>query len=421
MNYEFNLSYAQACDQDDKLAHFRDRFYFPTFTNGDCLYFTGNSLGLQPKGVKDIMEQELEDWKKWGVEGHFHAKHPWFSYHEMLKEPMAELVGAKPLEVTAMNGLTGNLHFLMASFYRPSGKRTKIICEQKAFPSDQYALESQVRWHGLDPAEHLIEAAPEGHTIPDEKIIQTIKEHGDEVALVMIGGVNYYTGQFFDIEAITKTAHGVGAMAGWDLAHAAGNVVLELHDWDVDFAAWCSYKYLNSGPGSVSGIFVHEKHGNKPELPRLAGWWGYPAEKRFMMEPGFTPALGADGWQQSNAPVFTMAPYKVSLDMFAEAGMQNLREKGDKLTGYLEFVIDHVSEESPNSNLEIITPREVSKRGSQLSILAHGSGKEVFDKLFEQGVVVDWREPNVIRMSPAPMYNSFEDVYKFGEALKKAL
>lgn len=421
MEYQNSLSFAQELDRQDELAPFRDQFYFPTFSDKRCLYFTGNSLGLQPKAARDIIDIELKDWAKWGVEGHFHSTHPWYSYHEMFKPLLANLVGAKPIEVTAMNSLTTNLHLLMISFYRPQGKRVKILCEKKAFPSDQYALEAQVKLHGLDPAEVLVEVEPDVHLIPDEKIIKKIHEIGDELAMIMIGGVNYYTGQLFNIKDITAAAHSVGAYAGWDLAHAAGNVVLQLHNWNVDFAAWCSYKYLNSGPGGVGMAFVHEQHANEQDWPRLAGWWGYPSDTRFKMEPGFVASEGVDGWQLSNAPVFGMAPLKASLDVFEQAGMDRLRAKGDRLTGYLEYIINEVGASQDNVSFEIITPRDVASRGCQLSILTHGSGKELFDKLTAEGVVADWREPNVIRMAPVPLYNSFEDVYLFGQALNKAV
>lgn len=414
--------FAIKMDGEDKLKSFRNEFHFPQHNGKNVIYLTGNSLGLQPKGAKEALVQELDDWTAHGVEGHFRAKNPWFSYHEMFKPLLAEVVGAKEIEVTAMNGLTANLHFLMVSFYRPSQKRYKILCEAKAFPSDQYALETQVRFHGYDPDDALIEIAPrEGeHTIREEDVLNTIKEHGDEIAMIMIGGVNYYTGQLFDMESITKAGHEVGAVVGFDLAHGAGNVELKLHDWQVDFAAWCSYKYLNSGPGSVAGIFVHEKHADDKSLIRFAGWWGNDPKNRFKMEKGFIPASGADSWQLSNAPVFSMAVHKVSLDIFNRAGMKNIFEKRDKLTAYLEFVINDVSNSSKNLNIEIITPSDQKRRGAQLSLLTHGSGKKMFDKISDEGVIADWREPNVIRIAPAPLYNSFEDVYDFGQILKEA-
>jgi kynureninase len=381
-------------------------------------------LGLQPKTVGSYIQQELDDWAKWGVEGHFHGKRPWFSYHENLTEKIAKVVGANPGEVVVTHSLTTNLHLLMVSFFVPQGKRKKIICEAKAFPSDQYALESQIKFHGLDLATDLIEIAPrEGeHLINEEDILAKIAEVGDELALVMIGGVNYYSGQLFDMQKITAAAHAVGAIAGFDLAHAAGNIHLKLHDWGVDFAAWCSYKYLNSSPGGVSGMYVHERHANRPELPRFAGWWGHDKSVRFLMEPGFQPMPGAEGWQLSNAPVLGMAAHLASLDIFDEVGMEKLCAKRDELTAYLEFIIDDISEKHKElCTFEIITPRNKAQRGAQLSMLVHGKGKAIFDKLSEAGVVADWREPNVIRLAPVPLYNSFEDVYYFGKHLADAI
>lgn len=421
-NYINSIDFAKEKDAKDELNKYRAQFYIPNFRE-DVVYFTGNSLGLQPKSTKQNIENELNDWAKWGVEGHFFAEKPWFEYHEFLTEKAARVVGALPKEVVITHSLTTNLHLLMVSFYRPEGKRKKIICEAKAFPSDQYALESQVKFHGLDPATDLVEVAPrEGeHLIREEDIHAKIAEVGDELAMVMIGGVNYYTGQLFDMKTITEKAHAVGAICGFDLAHAAGNIHLKLHDWGVDFAAWCTYKYLNSSPGGVSGIFVHERHEYKPELPRFAGWWGYDKETRFQMEPGFNPMKGAEGWQLSNAPVLGMAAHLASLDIFDEVGMEKLCAKRDDLTGYLEFVIDEISERNNDATFEIITPRDKSKRGAQLSILAHGQGKALFDAMTEKGVVADWREPNVIRVAPAPLYNSYEDVFNFGRILEESI
>lgn len=423
MNYINSLDFAKEQDQKDPLKRFRSEFHFPNFNPNGCYYFTGNSLGLMPKRAKEAIEQELDDWARFGVEGHFHAKNPWFSYHENFKKGAAMIAGAKESEVTVMNGLTTNLHLLMASFYQPKGKRYKILCEAKAFPSDQYALESQVKFHGFDPEDAIIEIPPRigEHTINHDDIYDALKIHGDQIALVMIGGVNYYTGQVFDMKSITEKGHQVGAIVGFDLAHGAGNIELKLHEWGVDFAAWCSYKYLNSGPGSVSGVFVHQRHEQNKELKRFAGWWGTPSEGRFKMAKGFEPAVGADGWQLSNAPVLAMAAHKVSLDLFEEAGMQNLFAKRDALTGYLEYIINDISNRNPAANFEIITPKKVSERGSQISILTHGTGKELFDFITEKGVIADWREPNVIRMAPVPLYNSFEDVYQFGQLLEAGL
>ncbi len=425
-HFENSLAFAQGLDAKDPLKSFRDKFYFPTFHEKTVRYFTGNSLGLQPKSTKEYILEELDAWAEYGVEGHFLAKRPWFAYHENLTQKAANVVGALPIEVVVTHSLTTNLHLLMVSFYRPekNGKRTKILCEAKAFPSDQYALESQVKFHGLDLAEHLVEVAPrEGEQlIREEDILAKIEELGDELALVMIGGVNYYTGQLFDMEKITKAGHAVGAIVGFDLAHAAGNINLKLHDWGVDFAAWCGYKYLNSSPGGVSGMFVHERHAYNPELPRFAGWWGYDKETRFLMQPGFNPMKGAEGWQLSNAPVLGMAAHLASLDIFEEAGMERIGEKRDLMTAYMEFVIDDISEKNKERcTFELITPRDKTKRGAQLSIMAKGQGKALFDALSAEGVVADWREPNVIRIAPAPLYNSYEDCYWFGQLLEKAI
>jgi len=422
--FENTLSFAQLLDADDPLRSFREKFLFPTFHQKTVRYFTGNSLGLQPKAARTYIEEELDAWAKYGVEGHFMAKRPWFAYHENLTDKAAKIVGAMPVEVVVTHSLTTNLHLLMVSFYRPEGARTKILCEAKAFPSDQYALESQIKFHGLNVKENLVELSPrEGEQlIRDEDVLDKIEELGDELALVMIGGVNYYTGQLFDMEAITNAGHKAGAIVGFDLAHAAGNINLKLHDWGVDFAAWCGYKYLNSSPGGVSGMFVHERHAYKPELPRFAGWWGYDKDTRFLMEPGFNPMKGAEGWQLSNAPVLGMAAHLASLDIFEEAGMDRIGAKRDLMTAFLEFVIDDISEKNKDRvSFELITPRDQTKRGAQLSIMAKGQGKALFDALANEGVVADWREPNVIRVAPAPLYNSFEDCFWFGQLLQKAI
>jgi len=419
-----SLAAAQALDAADPLRTYRDQFHIPTFHEKPVRYFTGNSLGLQPKAVRAAIEQELDDWAKWGVEGHFHGKNPWYAYHEFLTDKAARIVGANPKEVVITHSLTTNLHLLMVSFYRPENKRTKILCEAKAFPSDLYALESQVRFHGLDPDVDLVALAPrEGeHLLREEDIYAKIEELGDTLALVMFGGVNYYTGQLLDMKEITKAGHAVGATVGFDLAHAAGNIPVKLHDWDVDFAAWCSYKYLNSGPGGVSGIFVNERFANRPDLPRFAGWWGYDKSTRFQMEPGFKPMEGAEGWQLSNAPVLGMAAHLASIKLFDEVGMDNLKAKSDQLTAYLEFILDELSANyGDQCRFEIITPREQHRRGAQLSILVHGKGKALFDALSDEGIVADWREPNVIRVAPVALYNSFEDVYYLGHFLEKAI
>lgn len=436
--FESNITFAQNLDAQDSLKHFRDQFYIPKQASGeDVLYFTGNSLGLQPKTAKSYIEQELEDWKNLGVEGHLHAKNPWLPYHEFLTERMARVVGAKPLEVVVMNSLTVNLHLLMVSFYRPTARRHKIVVEAGAFPSDRYAVESQIKFHrsmsvalklaGVSGGSEtvaerdgsLVELKPRaGETmLRAEDIEATIKEHGDSVALVLLGGVNYYTGQAFDFERITKAGHAVGAVVGFDLAHAAGNIPLNLHDWNVDFAAWCSYKYLNAGPGGIAGVFVHERHSEAFDLPRFAGWWGHDKETRFLMGDEFKPMRGAEGWQLSNPPIFQMAALRASLEIFDEAGMRNLREKSLKLTGYLEFLLNEIRDE----RIEVITPNDPDKRGCQLSIRVKNSDKSLFQAISSRGVIADWREPDVIRVAPVPLYNTFTDVYKFAEILKNCL
>ena len=422
-SFENTLDFAKKMDSQDPLKEYRDCFLFPDFHENTVRYFTGNSLGLQPKNTSEYIKEELDDWAKYGVKGHFMSKRPWYSYHENLSKYTAEIVGAFPSEVVVTHSLTTNLHLLMVSFYQPKGKRTKIICEEKAFPSDQYALESQIKYHNL-AKENLIEVGPRKgeHLIREEDIINKIKETGEELALVMIGGVNYYTGQLFDMEQITKTSHSVGAIVGFDLAHAAGNINLKLHDWDVDFAAWCGYKYLNSSPGGVSGIFVHQKHENKPDLKRFAGWWGHDKESRFLMEPGFKPMIGAEGWQLSNAPVLGMAAHLASLEIFHNAGMNDIGKKRDALTSFLEFIINDISRRNSHKcQFEIITPKNLNKRGAQLSVLVHGKGKKMYDQISAQGVIADWREPNVIRIAPAPLYNSFEDCWHFGQILENSL
>lgn len=421
MNYINSLEFAQQQDSIDPLKNYRNRFHFPHHEGKPLLYFTGNSLGLQPKTVLDNLKQELDDWAHYGVEGHFMAKLPWVSYHENLTKQAAKIVGALPSEVVMMNQLTVNLHLLMVSFYRPTAKRFKIICEAKAFPSDQYALESQVKFHGFAPENAIVEVHPrEGeHCIRQEDILATIEKNKEELALILIGGVNYYSGQVFDMEAITQAGHQAGAFVGFDLAHAAGNLVLKLHDWKVDFACWCSYKYLNSGPGGVAGAFVHQQHENE-NLPRFAGWWGHTKEVRFKMEKGFVPIVGAEGWQLSNAPILSMAACKASLDIFDEVGMEALAKKRDLLTGYLEFLLDELNAKKGNYQLEIITPRNKKQRGAQLSILAHGGdARAYFNQLTKKGVISDWREPNVIRVAPAPLYNSFEDVWRMVDFMRQ--
>lgn len=418
---ENTLASARQWDAKDPLRDFREQFIIPKVKDTEVIYFTGNSLGLQAKDAGAMLDAELKDWARLGVEGHFHARHPWFSYHERFTEGAAALVGGLPEEVVVMNQLTSNLHFQLVSFYRPQGRRVKILTEQRPFPSDTYALASHIQFHGLDPKEHLVEVQPrEGeHTLRTEDILAKIAELGEELALVLFSGVQYYTGQFFDIAAITAKAHAVGAIAGFDLAHAAGNVPLRLHDWGVDFACWCTYKYLNSGPGSVGGAFIHEKH-LKEDVPRFAGWWGHDKNTRFQMGPTFSPMPTAEGWQVSNAPVLNMAIHHLSLSQFTVAGMDRLRAKSLLLTGYAEKVIKEVGAKCV-VNLEVITPADPAQRGCQLSIIAHSKGKMLYDRLTEEFVSVDWRAPNVIRLAPVPMYNSFEDVYRFGQALEKCL
>ena len=420
MTYENSLQYAQTQDQQDPLRQYREQFYFPQVNGRDSIYFTGNSLGLQPKAAKAAIELELEDWANLGVEGHFEGRNPWMHYHEFLTEKAARVVGANPLEVVIMNTLTVNLHLMMVSFYRPTTERFKIITEAGAFPSDQYALETQVKFHGFNPDEAIIEIAPrEGeHTLRTEDIIDVINANAGSVALIMMGGVNYYTGQAFDMETITKAGHVIGATVGFDLAHAAGNLELHLHDWNVDFAVWCTYKYLNSGPGGTSGVFVHGRHANNPDLPRFAGWWGHDKEVRFKMQKGFKPMQGAAGWQISNAQVLPMAVHNASLKIFDEVGMKTLREKSEKLTGYLEWLINGINSEAKTKSFEMITPTNPKDRGAQISLLALKNGRELFKKLSEAGVIADWREPNVIRVAPVPLYNSFEDVFRFAEILR---
>jgi kynureninase len=413
---------AIALDQSDPISRFREQFIIPQHDGKDALYFTGNSLGLQPKKASEFIKTELEDWATFGVEGHFKARNPWMHYHEMFSEGLATIAGAKPSEVVAMNGLTVNLHLLLVSFYRPVGKRTKILCEAKAFPSDRYALISQIKFHGLDPSENLIEISPRNgeHILRLEDVLSAIKDAGEELATVMIGGVNYYTGQLHNLRDITDAAHKVGAKCGFDLAHGMGNVPFKLHDWGVDFACWCSYKYMNSGPGAVSGVFIHSKHHNT-DIPRFEGWWGHDKSSRFEMGPEYKSMGTAESWQLSNAPVLNMAVHKASLEIFEDAGgMDILRERSLRLTDYLEKTV-HAVADATGVNLEIITPSNPDERGCQLSIVAHGYERELFDAISANGVVVDWREPAVIRMAPVPLYNSFEDIARFGSILKDAL
>ena len=419
MKFENTLTFARELDEHDALKACREQFHFPQVNGKDVIYFTGNSLGLQPKCTQEFVDDIMQDWRELAVEGHFHAEKPWWDYHERLAKPLARVVGAKPQEVSVMNTLTVNLHFLMVSFYRPTQKRFKIVCEEKAFPSDQYMLQSQVRFHGLNPSEAIVEVKKrEGeHFWRTEDVLKTIDEVGDELALVLMGGVNYYNGQVFDMKTITQAAKSVGAFVGWDLAHAVGNVELKLHDWEVDFAAWCSYKYMNSGPGNASGIFINEKYLNKNDIPRFEGWWGNKKESRFEMKHEFEPLETADAWQVSNPPVLSLAPYLASLELFDEVGMPALVQKQKKLTAYLEYILMEVDKEV-DSVFEIITPKD---RGCQLSVFLHGEGRALFDYLMKKGVIVDWREPNVIRLAPAPFYCSYEDMFRFGRILREGI
>ena len=387
------------------------------------IYYTGNSLGLQPISTKKYIDQELNDWAKWGVEGHFHAQRPWMPYHEFITEKAAKIVGGKNNEVVVTHSLTTNLHLLMVSFYRPTKTRFKILCEKKAFPSDQYALQSQAKFHGYQPEEAIVEIGPRDgeYTIREEDVLAKIEELGESLAMIMIGGVNYFTGQVFPMKEITAAGHKVGATVGFDLAHGAGNIPVSLHDWNVDFAAWCGYKYLNSGPGGSSGLFIHERHVKNKDLIRFAGWWGHDKNDRFLMPDKFNPIPTAEAWQLSNAPVLSMAAHLASLDIFDEVGMDALREKSIQLTNYQEFIINDINERNSHINLEIITPKDPTKRGCQLSIVAHGQGKSLFEKLSANGVVADWREPNVIRIAPVPLYNSFKDAFDFGKIIEAAI
>ncbi len=420
MNFEFSEKFAREMDLADPVSHFRERFFVPHDENGkEVIYLTGNSLGLQPRSVRGYIEQELSDWEKFGVEGHFHAKNPWMPYHELLSERMSNIIGAKPIETVVMNSLTVNLHLLMVSFYRPTSTRRKIVIEKGAFPSDRYAVASQIIFHGYNVADDLIELAPRpGESVlRNEDILEVIRREGEAIAMVLLGGVNYYTGQVFDMQAITAAGHDVGSLVGFDLAHAAGNVQLKMHDWDVDFAAWCSYKYLNAGPGAIGGAFVHERHSASPGLPRFAGWWGHDKETRFQMGPDFHPIAGAEGWQVSNPPIFQMAALRASLEIFEDAGMIDLVEKSRKLTAYLEYLLDEIQDE----RLSVITPRDPEQRGCQLSIRVENADKRLFEAITMQGVTADWREPDVIRVAPVPSYNSFSDVYTFASILKDCL
>lgn len=430
MSFKNTLEFAKRLDEQDSLKHFKERFFIPQHNGKDSIYFTGNSLGLEPKTVYQYVKQELDDWAKLGVDAHMQAKNPWLPYHESFPKQLSKIIGCLPHEVVVMNSLTVNLHLLLVSFYRPTKERYKIICEHKAFPSDQYAMETQAKFHGFDPADAIVEVKPRDgeYAIRTEDIISTIKQHGQQTALVLFAGVNYLTGQLFDMKKITEAAHQIDAIAGFDLAHAAGNVELHMHDWDADFACWCTYKYLNSGPGAVAGAYIHEKHVSNTTIPRFAGWWGYTKETRFKMEKGFEAIPTVEGWQLSNPSILTMAAHKASLDIFDEAGMNNLVAKSKRLSGYLHFILNEINSRQKalkdsfgEKVIEVITPSNENERGCQVSMLMLKRGKEIFNALLNEGVFVDWREPNVIRAAPTPLYNSFEDVWKFGNIIESIL
>ncbi len=423
MIFENTLDFVQRLDKEDPLRKIRDKFYIPILHGKDSIYFNGNSLGLQPKTAQEYVLNEMENWANYGVEGHFHGRNPWIKYHDTFPKKLSPILGALPEEIVVMNQLTVNLHLLLITFYRPDKKRYKIICEEKAFPSDQYAIDSHLKLHGYNSNDALIEVKvqPGEHSIKNEDIISTIKKHGSEVALVIIGGVNYYSGQVFDMKSITVAAHEVGAVCGFDLAHAIGNIELKLHEWNVDFACWCSYKYLNSGPGSIAGAFIHERYVADKSLLRLAGWCGTNKHERFQMKKDFNPIPTAEGWQVSNTQVLSMAPHLAALDIFEEAGFEKIIEKGKKLSAYLLFILNEINATSSKKILEIITPQNENEHGCQVSMLMLEKGKEIFEFLNKNGVIADWREPNVIRVAPVPLYNTFEEVYQFGEIIKKYL
>ena len=421
MKFENSLSFARELDKKDLLKNFRSAFHLPQVKGKTLIYFCGNSLGLEPKKVKRFVEEELTDWANLGVEGHFHAKRPWLYYHKFAKRVLSKLTGAKSSEVVAMNHLTINLHLMLTTFYRPTANRFKIITEAGAFSSDQYALESQIKLHRRDPRQTLIELVPRPgeYTFRTEDIIASIEEHSKELALVIFGGVQYYSGQFFNQNAIANAAHKAGSYVGFDLAHAIGNVPLNLHADQVDFAVWCSYKYLNSGPGGVAGAVVHERHAMNVDLPRLAGWWGHHEKERFQMKKGFIPMPGVNGWQLSNFPVLSGAAHLASLELFEKAGIRTLRKKSIELTNYLEFLLNEM--DPHQTNFIIITPKNPGERGCQLSMLMKGRGRKIFDKITKAGIVADWREPDVIRIAPVPMYNTFEEVHRFAHIFEEAL
>jgi kynureninase len=424
MIYQNSLAFAFEQDEKDPLKDFRNRFLIPKHNGEDAIYLCGNSLGLQPKSAAQYIADQMNNWQNLAVEGWFQGDDPWLEYHKSLSASIANIVGAHENEVSVMNSLTVNLHLLMVSFYKPNSNRFKIIMEGGSFPSDQYAMESQVKFHGFDPKDAVIEIFPrEGEvTLRTEDILKVIKDNADELALVLFSGINYYTGQFFDLKAITGAGHEAGAYVGFDLAHAAGNVPLKLHEWGADFACWCSYKYMNSGPGGISGIFVHQKHFTDKEMNRFAGWWGYRADKRFLMAPGFDPATGADGWQVSTSPILLLALFKASMAIFDDAGgIGVLRDKSLALTSYLEFLISEINKQQGSEVFKVITPVDPAIRGCQLSVVCGKNAKAIFKYLADNGVIGDWREPDVIRLSPVPLYNTFQDVYNTARHLANAL
>lgn len=416
MHFNNSLAFAQQMDAQDSLAKYKQQFYFPQHNGKDAIYFCGNSLGLQPKNVEAAINTELQTWRNIAIEGYFAGTNPWLHYHQYVTPTLAKLVGAKENEVTVMNALTVNLHLMMLSFYRPNATRYKVMMEAGAFPSDQYAVETQVKHYGFNPADAIIEIAPRNgeKILRNEDILSAIEEHADSLALVLFGGINYYTGQLLNMPAITAAAHNVGAIAGWDLAHVTGNVPVLLHDWDVDFAVWCSYKYLNAGPGATGGVFVHERYAANPGTERLAGWWGNDEKTRFKMEKGFFAKPDATGWNVSTTQVFNTVALKASLELFEEAGMDSLRAKSIQLTNYLEYLLHQL----PNLEFEIITPANADDRGAQLCLFFAAKGREIHQKMLDNGIIVDYREPGVIRVAPAPLYCSFEDAYRFYEILK---
>lgn len=428
--FEPTLLFAQQKDREDELHSFRSRFFIPALpaaptpspaapASSESIYFCGNSLGLQPRRAADFIRQELEDWQQLAIGGYLHAKNPWLTYGQPLRQPLARMLGCLESEVTVMNALTVNLHLLLLTFYRPTSFRYKILMEAGAFPSDQYAVETQVRWHGYDPDDAIIEIGPrEGEkTLREEDILKSIDQHKDQLALVLFGGINYYTGQLFDMAAITAAAHRAGALAGFDLAHVTGNVPLQLHDWNVDFAVWCSYKYLNGGPGAVGGAYLHERHAGNKDMIRLGGWWGNEESTRFRMEKGFIPKPNAEGWAMSTAQVFNMVCLKASLTLFEEAGIDKLRTKSVLLTSFLHFLLETL--DNKKISFSIITPPEPHRRGAQLSLYFEEHGKEIHRQMTGSGIIVDYREPGVIRVAPAPLYNSFEEVFRFYHILRQ--